>query len=103
MSFDDWRTASAWGAQKGLTSVDVEEVIAGHAGLARHAGRDHDQAATVQSFRQLLSASEAAHLRIPGAFSSQCEPKRYVLSLRIRQRVDQSSIALNLTLGLLSR
>ena len=45
-----------------LTSIDVEEVIASHARLAWHTGRDHNKVAAVQSLRQLLRACEAAHL-----------------------------------------
>ena len=43
--------------------VDVEQVVAGHAGLPRHAGRDEHQVAPVQRARQLLRPHEAGHLR----------------------------------------
>mmetsp|Transcript_61989 Transcript_61989/g.85515 ORF Transcript_61989/g.85515 Transcript_61989/m.85515 type:complete len:323 (-) Transcript_61989:3-971(-) len=45
--------------------VDVEQVVARHAGLARHAGRDHHNIAAVQSLGQLITR-EARARRVGG-------------------------------------
>ena len=47
------------GAHNG--SVGVEEVVARHAGLARHARGDDDQIGTLEALGQLIGASVALH------------------------------------------
>ena len=44
-------------------SVDVEEVVTGHAWLAWHSGRDHHQVSTCQACREVLLSCVASHLR----------------------------------------
>jgi hypothetical protein len=57
--------------------VDVEEVVAGHARLAGHAGRDDDQLGAGQRLPQIVRAQVALDLRMqlqPGAVSLPAMP-----------------------------
>jgi hypothetical protein len=48
--------------------VDVEQVVTGHAGLARHSSRDDHQVSTLQSCSQALLASVSSHLQTSAIF-----------------------------------